>query len=197
MAFFLGGHVDKDKLSAISRGVFSYLQSGVDRKNIFFDDRSFRYFQHRLFAAIDPASIELNAYCLMPNHFHFIVRQLTPFALSRFMRTLCDGYVKAINKERSRSGHLFESKYKMKRIENDMYLIHLSRYIHLNPVRAGLVRLPQEWPYSSCRVYFGMREEPGISTQPVFEQFRSSKDYQKFVEEYMPEDRRRIDELLF
>ncbi len=181
-----------------STGEFFHIYNrGVDRNKIFFDDRNFRYFQQRVSASIDPSSVEINAYCLMPNHFHFIVRQFTHSAISGFMRSVCDGYAKAINKERSRSGHLFEGKYKMKQIENDLYLVHLSRYIHLNPVRAGLVHLPEEWRHSSCQVYYGMREDPLVSTKTVLEQFGSSKDYRKFVEEYLPEDRRRINTLLF
>ncbi len=140
--------------------------------------------------------VAIGAYCLMPNHFHFIVHQITQSAISGFMRGVCDGYAKAINKERSRSGHLFEGKYKMKQIVNDTYLVHLSRYIHLNPVRAGLVRLPQNWGHSSCQAYYGMREDPMVSTQAVLEQFGSTKDYKKFVEEYVAEDRRRISNLL-
>lgn len=181
-----------------STGEFFHVYNrGVDRNKIFFDDRNFRYFQQRVFTSLDPSSIEINAYCLMPNHFHFIIRQLMQSAISRFMRSVCEGYAKAINKERSRSGHLFESKYKMKHIENDIYLVHLSRYIHLNPVRAGLVRLPEEWRHSSCQVYYGVREDPMVSTQAVLGQFRGSKDYRKFVEEYSPEDRGRIKNLLF
>jgi REP element-mobilizing transposase RayT len=181
-----------------STGEFFHIYNrGVDRNKIFFDDRNFRYFQQRVSASLDPSSLEINAYCLMPNHFHFIVRQLAHSAISGFMRSVCDGYAKAINKGLSRSGHLFEGKYKMKQIVNDTYLVHLSRYIHLNPVRAGLVRLPEEWQYSSCQVYFGMREEAVVSTQPVLEQFGSPRDYKKFVDEYVAEDRRRISNLLF
>lgn len=176
---------------------FHIYNRGVDRNKIFFDDRNFRYFRQRVSASLDPSSMEINAYCLMPNHFHFIVHQITESAISGFMRGVCDGYAKAINKERSRSGHLFEGKYKMKQIVNDAYLVHLSRYIHLNPVRAGLVSLPQDWGHSSCQVYYGMREDPMVSTQAVLRQFGSSKDYRKFVEEYVAEDRRRISNLLF
>ena len=176
---------------------FHIYNRGVDRNKIFFDDRNFRYFQQRVSASLDPSSLEINAYYLMPNHFHFIVRQLAHSAISGFMRSVCDGYAKAINKERSRTGHLFEGKYKMKQIENDMYLVHLSRYIHLNPVRAGLVRFPEEWRHSSCQVYYGVRGDPMVSTQAVLEQFGSSMDYKRFVEEYLPEDRRRINSLLF
>jgi REP element-mobilizing transposase RayT len=147
--------------------------------------------------ANNPLSIEIIAYCLMPNHFHFIIRQLEPFGISDFMRGVCDGYAKAINKERSRSGHLFEGKYKMKHIDSDLYLFHLFRYIHLNPVRACLVSLPEEWQHSSCQAYYGLRPDPVITTQLVLGQLGGLRNYRKFVEDYVSQDKEVIKTVLF
>ena len=176
---------------------FHVYNRGVNKNDIFFNERNFLYFRQRMLEANNPSSIEIIAYCLMPNHFHFIIYQLEPFGISGFMRNVCDGYAKAINKERSRSGHLFEGKYKMKHIDNDLYLFHLSRYIHLNPVRACLVDLPEEWAHSSCGTYFGLRPDPVITMQLVLQQFGGLKNYRSFVEDYVPQDREKIKTVLF
>ncbi len=182
----------------LSTGEFFHVYNrGVNRNDIFFNERNFRYFQQRILRANNPSSVEVIAYCLMPNHFHFIVHQLEPFGISGFMKSVCDGYTKAINKERSRNGHLFEGKYKIKHIDNDLYLFHLSRYIHLNPVRACLVDSPEEWPHSSCRTYYDLRHDPIITMQVILEQFGGSREYKKFVEDYVPIDKEKIKKLLF
>ena len=181
-----------------SRDEFFHIYNrGVDKNDIFFCERNFLYFRQRMLKANEPSLLEIVAYCLMPNHFHFIIRQLEPFGISGFMRNVCDGYTKAINKERSRSGHLFESKYKMKHIDNDLYLFHLSRYIHLNPVRACLVDLPEEWPHSSCRTYYGLQRDPVITMQLVLQQCRGLTNYKNFVKGYLPQDREKIKTVLF
>jgi REP element-mobilizing transposase RayT len=77
----------------------------------------------------------------MPNHFHFVLRQDRPKDLSEFMGNLCKSYAKAINNRLDRSGHLSESKYKLKHVDEEMHLLHLSRYMHLNPVAAGRLLL--------------------------------------------------------
>ncbi len=181
-----------------STGEFFHIYNrGVNKNEIFFSERNYLYFHQRMMNAHNPAAVEIIVYCLMPNHFHFILRQLQPSAISDFLKDVCDGYVKAINNERSRSGHLFEGKYKMKHINSDEYLLHLSRYIHLNPVRAKLVSSAEEWLYSSCREYYGLQQSKMVSTKVVLEQFGSSKEYRKFIEEYVPKDKVKIRNLLF
>ena len=133
----------------------------------------------------------------MPNHFHFILHQLQENGLLQFIAKICNGYVKAVNLEQERSGHLFEGKYKLKLIDDNGYLLHLSRYIHLNPVRAGLVSRPEDWRYSSCREFYDIDSEKFVHKEIVLSQFGNAKEYRKFVEEYRPEDQDRIKKFLF
>jgi len=119
----------------------------------------------------------------MPNHFHIILYQQKENGLSKFMSQLCNGYVKSINMEINRTGHLFEGKYKVKLIDDDSYLIHLSRYIHLNPVRAHLVTKPENWTYSSCGEYYGTGMERIADPTIILGQFKDVKDYREFIEE--------------
>jgi putative transposase len=145
----------------------------------------------------DPAVLEIIAYCLMPNHFHFIVRQIEANGVTEFFKSVCGGYVKAVNKAYSRSGHLFEGKYKMKLIDTDEYLIHLSRYIHLNPVRAGLVLAPECWSYSSYSAYTDVDSQNNIKSEYILHQFNGIAGYMDFVRNYKIEDKKKIEGLLF
>lgn len=115
----------------------------------------------------------------MPNHFHFVSRQDQPNALSEFMGRLCKSYAKAINKRLDRSGHLFESKYKLKHIDEEMYLLNLSRYIHLNPVAAGLVTSPVQWQFSSYMSCCGLHGQAFVSTKEILSLMKRSENYEE------------------
>lgn len=133
----------------------------------------------------------------MPNHFHFVLRQDQPNALSEFMGNLCKSYAKAINIRLDRSGHLFESKVKLNHVEDEMYLLHLSRYIHLNPVAAGLVTSPVQWQFSSYWNYCGMHGQAFISTKEILSLMKGSENYEEYVNGYKKEDREVIAKHLF
>ena len=87
----------------------------------------------------------------MPNHYHLTVIPLNDGEIEKAMQKISTGYTRAINKSLNRTGHLFSGRYKSKLIPDDNYLIHLVRYIHLNPVRAGLVDRLEDWEFSSYR----------------------------------------------
>ena len=98
------------------------------------------------------------------------------------MQPFGTSYTKAINKEQGRVGALFQGRYQGKHVDKNLYLLHLSRYIHLNPVDAGLVSRPSEWEYSSYRDYIGMRNDTLPKPNVVIGQFGSVKDYIDFVQ---------------
>lgn len=139
---------------------------GNNREPIFFNDRNYRYFIRLIQRFVAPKS-DLIAYCLMPNHFHFLVHtneisvqeqkvgslQLT--ALSNGIRNLLTSYSHAINKQENRTGSLFRQKTKAQPItrQDEPYLRSVFHYIHQNPLRAGLVNEPEAWLYSSYRDY--------------------------------------------
>jgi putative transposase len=104
----------------------------------------------------------------MPNHFHLLLFQASPFALSGFMKKLCEGYAKAINRELGRKGHLFEERYKMEHVEDNEGLVTVSAYIHRNPVAAHLVASPLDWPYSSCGVLCGRTVDQIVEAEAVW-----------------------------
>jgi putative transposase len=135
------------------------------------------------------------AYCLMPNHFHLLV---CPHGddLSRRMRRLSISYTKAMNKRYNRVGALLQGQFQAAHVDRDDYLLHLSRYIHLNPVDAGLVRNPEDWEFSSYRDYLGLRAGTLPTPESVLEQFPTSEGYRDFVQAYSLHDRQIIAHLL-
>lgn len=179
------------------REYFHIYNRGVNRERIFFEERNYEFFLQRIKKYLDHSKLTLLVYCLMPNHFHLLLRQDRPNALSEFMGNLSKSYAKAINKHLNRSGHLFEGKYKLKHIDDDTYLLHLSRYIHLNPVAARLVILPEQWKFSSYRDYCGLSRQSFVSTKEILSQMQGSDGYKDYVKGYKMDDRDEIVKYLF
>jgi REP element-mobilizing transposase RayT len=131
--------------------------------------------------------IAIIAYCLMPNHYHFLLRQDGEVALSRVVGWLFNAYVLAVNNQQGRSGTLFEGRFRDVQVDKEGYLIHLCRYIHANPVKAGLVADPGEWPYSNYLEW--VRERPGSLVDQEFVEtyFPTSQGsaYREFVLDYL------------
>ncbi|MBL7156716.1 MAG: transposase [Candidatus Omnitrophica bacterium] len=96
---------------------------------------------------------EIIAYCLMPTHLHFILQPLREYGISIFTNNLLNSYTRYFNLKHKRKGPLWESRSKKVLVETDEQLLHLTRYVHLNPVTAYLVEKPEEWKHSSYREY--------------------------------------------
>jgi len=108
----------------------------------------------------------VHAFCLMGNHVHLLV-QVGENALSRIMQNLAFRYTRWVNREQGRVGHLFQGRYMAVLVDADRYLLELVRYIHLNPVRAGLVSEPDGYRWSGHRAYLGVEEIPWLQTDWV------------------------------
>jgi len=106
-------------------------------------------------------------------------------------------YTKAINKQQGRVGPLFQGPFQAAWVDKDEYLLHLSRYIHMNPVTASLVEQPEAWLFSSYRDYIGLRQGTLPAPDVVLAQFPSRQAYRAFVESYRDQDARIIEHLLF
>lgn len=129
--------------------------------------------------------VEILAFALMPNHFHLILVQKKENGLSRFVSKVTNSFTKYYNTKNDRLGPIFESVFKAKHIESDDQLVHLSRYIHLNPVAGGLIH-PKEvttYPWTSMPNY--LSTDPGIiEPEMVLSRFKSKDKYQEFVLDY-------------
>ncbi len=95
--------------------------------------------------------VEILCWCLMPNHFHLLLRPLRENGITDFMRKVGTGYTKYFNKRYERSGHLFQGKYQHREVDTESSLSYVSAYIHLNPVKAEICRLAEQYPWSSYK----------------------------------------------
>lgn len=126
--------------------------------------------------------VEILAYVLMPNHFHFLLRQEQENGISSFVRRFANSYSRYYNIKHRRNGPLFEGVFKAVRVETEVQLIHLSRYIHLNPYVSGLVAKSElaAYPWSSLPVYLSRRASNLVSVEPVLS-LVGTTGYEKFV----------------
>jgi len=135
---------------------------GIERREIFKDNKDRQSFLERLAVILEETQTQCYAWALIPNHFHLLLRT-GPTPLSIVMRRLMTGYAVTFNKRHKRSGHLFQNRYKSVVCEEDPYLLELIRYIHLNPLRAGLVKDLKEldkYRWTGHSVILGRRKNP-------------------------------------
>lgn len=125
--------------------------------------------------------IEILCFCLMPNHFHFMVKQLIEGGISSFVSQLCNSYTKFFNTKYNRVGALLQGTFKSVHVESEKQLIHLSRYIHLNPVVSGICKMPEDYSWSSFIEY--QASESLCSTNLVLDLFPSKEKYAEFTKD--------------
>ena len=128
-----------------------------------------------------PYLVSVQAFVLMPNHFHFLLRQESTEGISIFMRRLIDSFSHYFNIKNERKGPLFEGRFRSVHIETEMQFLHVHRYIHLNPVTGYLVEDPADYDFSSYWDYVKKIRYPWIDTSLIIDHFRSIKSYEQFV----------------
>ncbi|MBI2620883.1 transposase [candidate division WWE3 bacterium] len=140
--------------------------------------------------------LDLLAYCLMRNHFHFLVRickvsDTLHLPVSEFIKRLGITYSRRFNHDNQRVGPIFQGRFKIKEVKTDELVIHTARYIHMNPTMAGLVKKPEDWKHSDLSEYFNFQSVmPDAMSKPLFvlEYFnRSPEAYRDFVETQLTE----------
>ena len=169
-------------------GAYYHVTSrGNERKDVFKSQIDREKFLSYLESAVLRYGAVIHAYCLMSNHYHLLLE--TPSGnLPRIMQHINGAYTNYFITKRARSGHLFQGRYKAILIDADAYAIELSRYLHLNPVRAGMVSVPEAYPWSSYLDYIGERKCPEwLKTSFILGFFNNDHgadtNYQRFVED--------------
>ena len=173
-----------------SQGQYYHIYNrGAGKAKIFFNDRNYQFLLRLMKVHARKHGATMIAYCLMPNHYHFLLRQETEEPLSKFMQVLFNAYVQALNLQQGRTGTLFEGRFKHKCVEKWDYLMILCRYIHRNPVKAGLMAKPEEWEYSNYREWLGLRNDVLVDKFFVQDHFSSGEEYIKFVNDVEDEQK--------
>jgi REP element-mobilizing transposase RayT len=173
--------------------VYHVTSRGNGGNAIFLDDGDRRSFLHVFDSVVKKSNWLCHAFCLMDNHYHILIE--TPDGnLSRGMRQLNGVYTQAFNRRYDTAGHIFQGRFKAILVEKEVYLLQLSRYLVMNPVRAGMVEQPAHWKWSSYPATAGMRKVPSYLTVDwILGQFGRSKAearqrYKRFVKSDTKDD---------
>lgn len=225
------------KRPQFEEGYFYHIYNrGVEKRKTFQDNQDYQRFIHGLFEFNDIEAagkfsnqrkqlseipspkvrkrdilVSIHCFCLMPNHYHLILEQIKENGISLFMKKLGIGYTMYFNERNERVGPLFQGTFKARLIEDDNYIKHLSRYIHLNPVELveakwkekeiknwqKIEKFLKSYKWSSYLDYIGIKNYPSVIKKDFLAQyFYSERDYEKFVKEWMAKDLFQINDLI-
>ncbi len=178
----------------IPGGVYHVMLRGNGGQEIFLDPGDGARFLELVAEGAGRFGFRCHGYCLMPNHVHLVL-QAGAAPLSRAMQNLAFRYTRHVNGRERRIGHLFQGRYKAILVDAESYLLELVRYVHLNPVRAGLCERPEAWRWSGHRAYLGRAAAPWLTTDWVLSLLAPREGdaraaYRAFVADGMGEGRR-------
>lgn len=213
----------------VENSYYHIYNRGIEKREIFKDEQDYQVFLKYLKESLSPPpdidnlvktfsvrgltfnattkivknfqdKLELLAFCLMPNHFHLLIKQLEPKVINEFMQSFATRYSMYFNKKYNRVGTLFQSVYKASMIATDDYLLHLSRYIHLNPLESSK---DLTTAYSSYAEYLCLRRTDWVKTKEILSYFNKNdnisshgyKSYKKFVEDNQIDSKELLGEL--
>ncbi|WP_042354051.1 transposase [Bacillus rubiinfantis] len=162
---------------------FHVTSRGVRKSPLFFEEQDYEKYLSLLHETREKYPFTLYSYCLMTNHVHLQLETLEP-PLSTIMRDLNTKYAKYFNHKYNFSGHVFEKRYGAELLNSVEYEVDVSKYIHLNPVAAGMVQTPEDYRWSSCRYYFSLETNSLVTPEPLLSYFPDpqSLHYQQYMQ---------------
>ena len=164
--------------------LYHIISRGNDRRKIFLNTKDYQKYLEYLQKAQDKYQCFFYAYVLMSNHVHLLIETSLP-NISKVMHYINGSYTTYLNIKRRKSGHLFQGRYKSIVVDRDEYLKELTRYIHLNPVRAKIVKRPEQYLWSSYQAYISRSHKSLIAKDRLRQYFNlSPSNYRMFVEQY-------------
>lgn len=164
--------------------ILHVMNRGNEKREIFKEGCDYEYFRSLLKDASASSGYKVLALTAMPNHFHILVKT-SDVPIGDWMKPIQANYAKYFNNQYERCGHLFGGRYRSRLIDSQSYLLEASRYIHLNPVRAGIVQKPEDYRYSSYRTYLGLSSDPLIHSEEILKYMEGPAPvelYKEYVE---------------
>ncbi len=160
---------------------------GANRQDIFLTPENYEFCIRLMKKYLQHYRVSIMAFWLMPNHYHFLLRQNESGSISRFVQTVFNSYAQALNKMTGRSGTLFQGRAKGIQIKDDLYAVRLCQYIHHNPVAAGLVKMPADWKYSDYPDWVESLKSgvTDLSLRDAY--YKRPEEYKRLTEEYIVE----------
>lgn len=198
------------RIEALTTGeIYHVYNRGVAKQALFHDNHDYRYFLDALSYYLEESTtlrfsmlpdevrfglsrsmpeqplVKVLAYCLMPNHFHFVLQQLQDDGVTHCLRKALNSYTRAYNTRHRRVGPLFQGRFQAKRVEDDEQLLHLTRYVHLNPLMAKLTESAEQYRWSSMDAY--LKKERHRLCQPdlVLAMLHTPNAYREFIDDYI------------
>jgi REP element-mobilizing transposase RayT len=169
-----------------SEGEYYHIYNrGCNRIEIFLSDENYNFLLRILKEMVRDFQTTVIAYCLMPNHYHFLLRQDGEPSVGKLIQLMFNKYVKAFNIMSGRTGTLFEGPFKAIQVDKQEYLLHLCRYIHRNPLEAGLVHKLEDWQYSNYLEWIGFRQGTLWEKEFMKDNFSTCEAYKTFVTDYI------------
>ncbi len=164
------------------RGEYYHLYNrGCAGFRISFEERQYGFLFDHIELCAKAFGVSIIASCVMPNHYHLLIRQDADKSISDFVQRVFNSYSKAVNRAIGRTGTLFEGPFKSRHVSSEEYLRCLCRYIHRNPLEGGLVARLEEWPYSNYAECVGRRRLRAFDRQFIRERFGGFEEYRRFV----------------
>jgi REP element-mobilizing transposase RayT len=164
--------------------VFHVYNRGCNKSKIFFEEDNYIFLIKKVKKYSKEFKVSVIAYCLMPNHYHFVLRQNSEMGLNKCVQCIFNSYTKAINKRYKRSGTLFEGKFKANEIYEGATVLEVCRYVHRNPLEAGLVKNLEDWQYSNYTEWIRLRDGDLYDKEFIVKYFPDPYDYKKYVLDY-------------
>ncbi len=184
----------RNRLKAyVADAYYHVYNRGLNKQSIFLDNQDYAVFLNLLKRYLSKTvesdrkgrayetlnnEIELLAFCLMPNHFHLLVYQRKPDAMTKLLQRLGTSYTMYFNKKYEHSGPLFQERFKASLVLRDDYLQHISRYIHLN------AKGYRTWEFSSIDYFLGNKQAEWVKPNRILKLFESKKEYEQFLKDY-------------
>ncbi len=195
----------KYRVRNLSENSFYHIfNRGVEKRKIFLDDQDYKIFIYYLFLYLKPLDkvllaypklplrlqarnlsneIDLISYCLMPNHFHLLLKQYTKMAFPKLVKQITNAYTEYFNKKYKRTGSLMQGTFKSVKVNTDEQLLHLSRYIHLNPLISGLIKNLGDYSWSSYKDLVSNNQKSLCKNEVLVNLIGSASNYEQFVKD--------------
>jgi len=163
---------------------FHFYNKAINKENLFNSREDYLILLKKLKEVLQFYPTSVFAYCLMPNHFHFLLRQNAEKPIYKIFNHLFSYYVQVFNLKYKRKGRLFKAPLQHKIITDEKYLSYICQYIHLNPVEAGLVRNIEDWEFSNYLEWVGKRNGTLFCDELLIENFGNSENYENSIKEF-------------